>query len=219
MNRGIHEIRKSIARRHKLKRENTLNKRLQPNDRNKINVPMPQPEEQHGYLPIIQNDQPRKKQTTNVINQMMMKGILSAILFIVSAIILHSNTDFFSKPKQWAYEALGEEFPFATVHQWYQDTFGTPLSFTPDRQPIIQDAEPVLLPITGDVVETFQTNGSGIMIAPDTASVVSSWDGGVVIFSGNDRQKGQTIVIQHADKSKTTYGYLSSIDVHLYQYV
>src|SRR5699024_12750286 len=38
-----------------------------------------------------------------------------------------------------------------------------------------------------------------------------------VTFAGNDRKTNKTVVIQHADNSTTTYGYLQSIDVHLYQ--
>ncbi|MUV39503.1 Stage IV sporulation protein FA [Lentibacillus sp. JNUCC-1] len=69
------------------------------------------------------------------------------------------------------------------------------------------------------MVETFQTHGSGILIAPEDTTKVSALKSGVIIFAGNDRKTGKTIVVQHADNSLSTYGYLSSIDVHVYQSV
>src|SRR5690606_14987800 len=81
------------------------------------------------------------------------------------------------------------------------------------------DETPLALPVSGNVIETFQTNGKGITIAPTETTSVQALREGIVIFSGKKSETNKTIVIQHADKSTTTYGFLSSIDVHLYQIV
>lgn len=75
------------------------------------------------------------------------------------------------------------------------------------------------LPVNGNITETFQTNGTGIMITPEETTNVTSIQEGVVIFAGNDRETNKTITIQHADGTVTNYGNLSSIDVHLYQFI
>src|SRR5699024_11362991 len=79
------------------------------------------------------------------------------------------------------------------------------------------EIEPMALPVTGSVTESFQTNGKGIMIAPDSTSMVSALQEGIVIFAGNDRETNKTIKIQHPDGSISTYGYLNTVDVHLYR--
>src|SRR5690625_3342751 len=73
--------------------------------------------------------------------------------------------------------------------------------------------------VIAHVIESFTKNGTGIMISPDEKTVVSALNRGVVIFAGNDSDTRKTVIIQHADGSKTTYGFLSSIDVHVYQVV
>lgn len=48
---------------------------------------------------------------------------------------------------------------------------------------------------------------------------VAALSEGVVIFAGKKQDTDKTVIIQHADGSTSTYGFLSSIDVHLYQVV
>src|SRR5699024_6254449 len=104
-------------------------------------------------------------------------------------------------------------------HHWYKETLGSPLAFSPSEKDLKVQTEPIALPVTGNITEGFQTNGSGIMIAPESATEVTAWDSGIIIFSGNDRKVGKKIIIQHVNGSKSTYALLSSIDVHLYQAV
>src|SRR5699024_6187188 len=128
-------------------------------------------------------------------------------------------SDHFQKPQQWAQHYLNEEFPFAKVNDWYQTTFGSPLALLPEDRVVDESGDGLSLPVMGNVTETFTHNGKGIMISPTERTAVSAFNRGVVIFAGNDRQTKRTVTIQHPDKSKTTYGFLSSIDVHLYQIV
>jgi stage IV sporulation protein FA len=139
-------------------------------------------------------------------------------LFFGVAILYRVDLNVMDKPKQWTASALTEEFPFATVNQWYQEKFGYPLALTP--KPGNQEAsEANALPVNGTVSESFQSNGQGIMITTDEKAKVSSMKGGTVIFAGNDPETKKTVIIQHADRSKSIYGHLSSIQVHQYQFV
>lgn len=216
MSRGIRKIRKSIAQRNRLrniqaKQKKSAKKQLIPS--------FPQEEEKHGYTPTyIEQITPEKKSAKRKPSGLLIKGALSVALFISTHLLLSTSNDVLDKPKQWTSYLMEENFPFARVTHWYQTTFGTPLAFMPTSSSDIS-SNAMAMPVSGNVIETFQSNGQGIKIAADESSPVNAWHDGVVIFAGNDREMNKTVIIQHADNSKSTYGMLSSIDVHLYQYV
>lgn len=54
---------------------------------------------------------------------------------------------------------------------------------------------------------------------PPRESEVRAVDKGIVIFAGNTKETERTVMIQHADRSVTTYGKLSNVHVHLFQTV
>ncbi|WP_217586852.1 peptidoglycan DD-metalloendopeptidase family protein [Lentibacillus saliphilus] len=213
MNENIKKVRKSIESRRKNREWPVKADRS-----HQIYPSLPQEEEKHGYFPLFSNSGLKKseQEKKSYVTRFMMKGILAVMLFLSTAILMEADATVFSGTQQWTSTALSEEFPFAKVHLWYQETFGAPLAFDPNHEP---NQEKLALPVGGQVVETFQSHGSGIMIAPDEATTVSALKSGMVIFAGNDRQTGKTIVVQHADNSISTYGFLSSIDVHVYQSV
>lgn len=148
------------------------------------------------------------------------KMLGSILLFSVLFIVLKMNVSMFATPKNWIEAAFQEEFPFAKISESYIEHFGSPLALTPEAvETAITNKGDIDLPISGELVETFAANGSGIKIVSDETANVTAVDGGTVIFAGNDRKTNKTVIIQHADKSKTIYGQLSSIDVFLYEYV
>lgn len=214
MNKGVREVRESIMKRKKKRIVHSKNAPIQ-----QVFPAFPQEEEKYGYFPSFLDSQPVKKQSNRFVTNFILKGMLSVLLFFGVAFLLESDLLLFSKAKVWTSQVVTEEFPFARVQQWYQTTFGSPLAITPDLKQDQSEEGIAALPVVGSVKETFQTNGTGIMIAPNEISPVSAWNDGIVIFAGNDRETNKTVVIQHADLSKSTYGLLSSIDVHLYQSV
>src|SRR5699024_8634102 len=126
-------------------------------------------------------------------------------------LLWNTDTTLFANVKSWTSDALTEEFPFAKVNVWYQETFGNPLAFTPTGSKG-SEHDGLALPVSGSVTESFQTNGKGIMIAPDTSSVVSAIQEGIVIFAGNDRETKKTVKVQHPDGSTSTYGHLNTVN-------
>lgn len=214
MNKGVNQVRQSIAQRKKGRNhrtENTLDRKLP--------MPFPQEEEKHGYLPTYFEALPRQDEKGKFLSSTLLKGVASFILFFGVAIVLQSNATILSKPKEWTNHVLVEEFPFARVNKWYAESFGSPLTFTPTDSQTAVTVESPSLPVVGDLMESFQANGSGIMIGPEDETAVSAWEEGVIIFAGKDADMKQMVIVQHADDSKSKYGFLSSIDVHLYQYV
>ncbi|MFD2046215.1 peptidoglycan DD-metalloendopeptidase family protein [Ornithinibacillus salinisoli] len=215
MNKGVNQVRKSITERKK-KRGITSNSQ---GISTKQVIPLPQDEEKHGYYPSFFDGSGDGKPKSRFISGFILKGILSVMLFFGIALMWETDSDILHQPKEWTSSMLTEEFPFANVYKWYQDTFGSPLAFSPSPSDTTEGSEALAYPVNGSVTETFQANGKGIMIAPEKTTNVSALREGIVIFSGNDRVMNKTVVVQHADGSKSTYGYLSNIDVHLYQYI
>lgn len=214
MSKGLDKVRKSIIQRNKMR---SLHVNRSDTERN---MPIfPQVEEKHGYFSDHLGHLQQEKDSRKLFPHLMIKGVLSICLFLGVFLLQESNAALFTKPKIWTSHAFSEEFPFARVYQWYQETFGTPLAFSPEKHQETAGKEAFSLPVSGNVTETFQVNGSGIMITPEEAAPVLAWQDGVIIFAGNDRNTDKTVVIQHADQSKTTYALLSSLDVHLYQFI
>ncbi|WP_067727282.1 M23 family metallopeptidase [Oceanobacillus damuensis] len=213
MDKDIREIRKSIEQRKK-------NRGLNPGTDTKKQVmsPFPEIEEKHGYYPVFTGTgEPRSK--NNAVAGVAVKGILSVMLFLGTAIVWQTDSDLLETPKQWTSQVLTDEFPFAKVNVWYKEAFGRPLSLTPNPVAEVDQSQTIALPVSGSITESFQANGTGIMISPGETATVSAIREGVVIFAGNDRETNKTVTVQHSDGSVSNYGNLSSIDVHLYQFI
>lgn len=178
---------------------------------------LPTDEERYGHFSEHVRD--HELTTPTKYNNVFIRGVLSFVLFFCLTLILTIDHDKLQKPKQVITHYLKEEFPFAKVNDWYVSTLGNPLALFPEDKTIHDDSDQLSLPVIGNVTEPFTQNGKGIMISPTTETVVSAFNRGVVIFAGNDRKTNKTVIIQHPDNSKTTYGHLSSVDVYLYEVV
>jgi|SRR5690625_537077 len=223
MDKGIRKVRARIKQR---KRKQTkINPTPNALPHHNKDIPLLfSDEEKHGFqlpmydrtdnLSMQMEKKPRKR------NNSFRQAFYSFVLFISCVILFKTSIIPFSNVNEVVHDALTEEFPFAKVHHWYVETLGVPLAFTPKmpaKETTITTAN--TSPIHGEVMETFATNGTGIMISPNEESEVRAWKQGMVVFSGKDKTTDQTVTIQHPDGSKTTYGLLSSIDVHIYKFV
>ncbi|WP_186576271.1 M23 family metallopeptidase [Aquibacillus kalidii] len=215
MKKDINQIRRDIAKR---KKEKTLASNPQAPKRY-TDAMFPQEEEKHGYMPTPTGSGSTSNLKDTFVASFVMKLILSAVLFFGVAIFFRVDNTSLQAPKQWTSQALTEEFPFATVNQWYQQKFGFPLALTPNQTKDETEKEQLALPVNGTISQTFQMNGQGIMISSDKKTDVLSMESGIVIFAGNDPKTDKTVIIQHPDHSNTIYGNLSSINVHQYQLI
>ncbi|SHF65518.1 M23 family metallopeptidase [Ornithinibacillus halophilus] len=213
MNRDAKKVRKAIMQRKKMRGITPKNRSYTTKQ---FISPLPTDEEKHGYYPNIFDGIGQGNQKSELISGMILKGTLSIILFFGIGIMWQLDSAMLEKPKQWTSNALTEEFPFANVYHWYNQTFGSPMAFSPTNT-ANGEMQSLVLPVIGSVTESFQANGTGIKIAPTEKSPVTALSGGVVIFAGKTNETQRTITVQHTDGSESTYGNLSSIDVHLYQ--
>lgn len=191
-----------------------------------------QDEEKYGFRPFPEDlfrNRNQEKSVMKKVNKkkssssLIAKFVLSSALFFTSAVLLNTNVMKDKGLPGWLHTQLTEDMPFAKMTAWYEGNFGAPLALldnqVPSTKPVSKMNGESALPVSGDVSETFQSNGMGIHIAPEGTATVHAANDGVVVFNGNDDQTKKTVVVQHADGSKSTYGKLSTINVHLYEHV
>ena len=123
-----------------------------------------------------------------------------------------------SQSSQWLTSQLREDFPFATVNVWYQEQFGSPLGFFVEKSRLPVSNQQVI-PVNGVINQSYDLNGQGVMIETVDQPEIYAIDQGIVLFAGNDLKTGKTVVIQHPDRTKSTYGFLADIDVRPYQFI
>ncbi len=211
MNRNIDYVRKSIAQRkkHKVKSagHDPTSRRIAP----------PQDEEMHGFPPIVtggfRGKTPSKKRPSYLGVQVMCSVLLFTGLFVSQK----TNLAITAAPETWVVNQLEEEFPFASVTAWYNERFGDPLQLVQSKDG--NQSKELALPVNGTVTKPFQNHGRGIVMTTDGGSAVKAVKSGTVIFAGNDDQTNKTIIVQHKDGTNTIYGFLSSINVHLYEHI
>jgi len=217
VSKNIKRIRKSIQERKRARHANRLNRGEH------FPYEMISDEERHGvYDQLAHHDTKGKnKSEERLLRSPFFYQLSGAVmLFFVSLFIIKTDVHPFTKSEKMLRNALQDNFPFATVHGWYVDYLGVPLSLVPRAETTTSVSDNLYqTPLMGEVVESFSVNGTGIQIMPESESYVRSVDKGIVVYAGKRNDTNQTVVIQHADRSETTYGKLSSIDVHLYQLV
>ncbi|SER74612.1 stage IV sporulation protein FA [Gracilibacillus ureilyticus] len=174
-------------------------------------------EERHGFYPSIPSYSGQSNNNHPLIfRAFLLRSIIAVFLFVICAVSINSESSLLEKPKEWTSYVLKEEFPFATVNAWYQAKFGAPFAW---ETSVTEGEEIAVLPAFGQVNQSFQENGQGILITAEEETEVAAVEAGTVLFAGNDPKTGKTVIIQHADRSKTIYGYLTDIEVHSYQSV
>lgn len=217
MDKKVNRIRKSIRARKLIRHSNQTGKSNYPY------YEMISDEERHGiYNDVLHPEtEPKNNRGRNMFHSAFFYQLFgSIVLFFASYLVVKSNVELFEKPEQLLRISLEDNFPFATVHHLYVEHLGKPLSLVPQTEPASSELDnSQALPLIGEVVESFSTNGTGIHIMPMTKSYVHAFNKGIVVFAGSRSDTDKTVIIQHADRSETTYGKLSSIDVHLYELV
>jgi stage IV sporulation protein FA len=158
--------------------------------------------EQHGNK-IINN------------SNFLFRSLLSAIIVLVLAIILKSNSPIASHVRNGLTDVYNSEFQFASIQKWYEDRFGSPIAFLPQiiQKKGTEGNENYAVPASGKVLQSFKTDGQGILIQTELNQKVEAIKDGTVIFVGEKNQLGNTVIVQHADGSESWYGKLGSINV------
>lgn len=148
----------------------------------------------------------------------LMKILGAAILFFATAIIFQSPSPKLEKAKMGIKEAMGKEFQFAVVADWYEETFGKPLALFPalpagNKTENNEIPNHYASPVAGRVLEPFSDKNQGVLIETGTGAEVEAMSAGTVVFAGKREDLGNTVIIQHADYTESWYGKLDQISV------
>ncbi|SHN08750.1 M23 family metallopeptidase [Gracilibacillus kekensis] len=212
---NLSQIRQNISRRKLSKKKISSTKLSQMKNTSFFNRNSVEDEERHGFSPSMNQYQGGKDEST-YLRPFLVKSVTATIIFFITMVSVSTDHKLLEQPKNWTNYAMTEEFPFATVNQWYQARFGAPFALEADLGSR-EDYKPTALPVSGQISQTFQENGEGILISSNDETEVIAVDAGTVLFAGNHRETGKTVVIQHPDQSKSIYGNLTDLNVHSYQ--
>lgn len=212
------DIRRRIAKR---KRDRERQEQIQKPEHL---LPLPEEEDQHGLNQYISFDSGSNEEEVHPLFRkevFFFKILASACLFLVIAILFRNHSASFDPARSVVKKAMGTEFQFAAVTDWYEQKFGKPLALLPvsDKKAAVKTNanQQYAVPASGRILENFQKNGQGIMIETSKGTQVEAMNEGVVQFAGVKDGLGKTVIIQHADKTESWYGNLEAINVHAYE--
>ncbi|MBB6448353.1 stage IV sporulation protein FA [Geomicrobium halophilum] len=230
MSLDIDRVRKEVARKRKQERTTGKKESTIP-DQNPYYSYYPSREELNEHEPefYMWRDRDFKKQPSDRKEKMKQRFFIQWLgalaLFLVTAMLVQTNTPMFSDARETALNLYEDEFQFAMVANWYESQFGRPLALFPEEQEPMPpedqmvSSEGYALPASGRVAESFSENGRAVVLETTENAQVTAARGGVVIQSGRDDDWGQVVVVQHDDGTEAWYGTLDSIDVSLYDHV
>lgn len=153
----------------------------------------------------------------------MLKVLSSIALVLVVGVLFQSPSPAFDDARSIVKNAMGKEFQFAAVANWYEGQFGKPLVLFPDHSKdqnmqLAKESE-YALPVGAKISEDFSQDGRGVIIQTESAADVQAAADGVVIFSGKKEDIGQTVIIQHKDHSESWYGKMDQATVKPHEHV
>ncbi|MBE3569146.1 MAG: M23 family metallopeptidase [Bacillales bacterium] len=209
------EIKKRIAKRNRQKRRQANQRAFQP-------INMAFGEEMEFDHQAIDYEAPDEAYSPLVKKEwFLFKTLTSGVLVLAAAIVFKSQSPMMIDSQKWIRQAMETDIQFASIANWYEKQFGKPLAILPQEKTVTVDRpkKDLAVPASGKVVETFESNGKGVMVKTGKGEVVDAMKGGLVIFAGKEDETGNTVVIQHPDQSESWYGQLQSISVEPYQRV
>ncbi|KQL53406.1 peptidase M23 [Heyndrickxia shackletonii] len=210
------DIRKQIERRKKEKPK-SVKKQTGPLSLNQNEW------DDHGEMMIYETDPPTQK-IHPLWNKetFLFKILASALLVLAVAIMFKSHAPIFQDARNIVKQVMEKEFQFATVSNWYEKKFGKPLAFLPiqnNEKHKNVSKQAYDLAVSGRVLTNFSSDGRGVMIETKNNEAVKAMDSGTIVFAGKKDGLGNTVIVQHADKTYTWYGNLKTINVRSYEQV
>lgn len=138
--------------------------------------------------------------------------LVTVLVTLVTLIVLKGNP----KAKAWFYKHVyNTNFSFATVNNWYEKTFGSPIPFQDilkktDTKPVFQEK------LTYSKKEAYK---EGVKLQVTENYLVPVIESGMVVFIGEKEGYGTTVIIQQINGIDVWYGNMKSNSVKLYDYV
>ncbi|MFC7393195.1 peptidoglycan DD-metalloendopeptidase family protein [Scopulibacillus cellulosilyticus] len=157
----------------------------------------------------------------------IVKCLISGCLVLATGIVYKQADSRLNVVKSGVSKAMNDEFKFAKVSGWYEDTFGKPLALLPflDQSPDKNNKEnksnkmAYAEPVSGQVTRKFSAANKGVLVKTSANSQVKAVKDGFVVYVGKKAKTGETVIIQHKDGSESWYGKLDNVDVKTYDFV
>ena len=159
------------------------------------------------YINNFKNKKRTVKINKNKLNIFITKFMLAIIFFLVS--IIYTN---FSDKNLLLYKeyVFTESLPFTKIKGWYEDLFGEVLPEGDNTQTVFNDKL---------IYKEISDYYDGEKMVVNTNTLVNNLTSGVVVFSGDKENYGNTVIIQGIDGADIWYGNLNNVSINLYDYV
>lgn len=141
------------------------------------------------------------------INKLITKFMIAIIFFLISIIFTNYSDKNLLLYKEYVFT---ESLPFTKLKGWYEDLFGEVLP-TQDNSQTVFNGKLVYKEISD------YYDGEKLVVSKNT--LVNNITSGVVVFSGEKDNYGNTVIIQGIDGVDIWYGNLENVSVSLYDYI
>ena len=141
------------------------------------------------------------------INKLITKFMIAIIFFLISIIFTNYSDKNLLLYKEYVFT---ESLPFTKLKGWYEDLFGEVLP-TQDNTQTVFNGKLVYKEISD------YYDGEKLVVSKNT--LVNNITSGVVVFSGEKDNYGNTVIIQGIDGVDIWYGNLENVSVSLYDYI
>lgn len=132
------------------------------------------------------------------------------VITLVTILVLKTNTQFQTVFYKYVYD---HNISFASINEWYQSKFGSPLPFSKyfdKTQTVFQEQ------LKYKEASLFK---DGVCLSIDNHYLVPSLEGGIVTFIGEKEGYGKTVIIEQANGIAVWYSNLEEINLKLYDYI
>lgn len=147
-----------------------------------------------------------KKSIRNFINRVL----IVTILFLISLILIRSNSNFKNHIIKYVYE---ESFQFTKLKSIYEKYFGKILSVdkvTPKEQSVFDEK------LEYKKANTYK---DGVMLTVEENYMVPTLESGIVVFMGEKDGYGTTVIIEQIDGVDVWYSNIKTNDIKMYDYI
>lgn len=141
------------------------------------------------------------------ISKYLTKVLLGIIFFLISVIFTNISDKNLLLYKEYVFT---ESLPFTKIRGWYEDLFGE----------VLPKEDNTATVFNGKLVyKSIENYESGEKLVVNANSLVNNLTSGIVVYSGDKDNYGNTVIIQGIDGVDIWYGNLENVSVNLYDYI
>lgn len=145
-----------------------------------------------------------------MIKRYIFKFLGLVVLTLIVLISLKSNQQFRELVYKYVYT---DNISFASINNWYNSKFGSPLPFS--------DFLEESIPVFNEELKYKEANKykEGVALTVDYEYLIPSIDNGIIIFVGEKEGYGNTVIVQQENGVDVWYSNISEVNVKLYDYI